>query len=104
MENQAGYLLVNTDIEGNGWNTSPCDPLTVENCEVAGDGCRLVGYWHRQKGGKQCSSGIGCVVDNGISYKCTGDVATNNAGTTDYNGAQYEDHTVWMFVRGQASL
>lgn len=99
-ENQAGYLLVNTDVTGNPYLVSKCT-TGIDNClsTPAGDGCRLVGFWHRQNGGIQCSSGIGCVVDNGVAYDCDGDVATNNAGASDYNGGQKDDHTVWMFVR-----
>jgi len=105
-----GYLLVNTDLDGTGFREKCNDPMHPNECPTGNDGCHLVGYWARDLASQhnlQCSSGLGCAIDNNGRYQqkwqqCNGDVTTNRAGSVNYNApsAKLTDHTIWLFVRG----
>merc|ERR1740123_219513 len=103
-KDQKGYLLVNTDLTGSD-TSSQCDGQSPESCQEGNDGCHPVGWWHREVR-SQCSSGLGCAIDQSNRYgnvwnRCSGDVTTNNAGTTGWSSGSSKaaDHTVWLFVR-----
>lgn len=102
-DDDPGYLLVNTDLHGPDCtrNTEQCnrDPEACLQNEC-NDGCHLLGWWSTTGGG-QCSSGLGCRVDQSTGYECSGDVITNSRGTRSYGdgGTRYDDHTVWLLLR-----